>query len=258
MEYHGAIDFVLYRNANNNTYTLFTADGTRYTYAGLKLSTIVSPDSPSNKLTFSYNVSPGYITQIQDGEGRTVSFSYNSNNTLASITVGLADLEVHVQGVRPLLGHRPAGQGHPVLLRVQPVANHRDSVPDGRGDLLHLRRWAGRAVRLDLRGLPASTSTARTTCTCSPGTTPTSSTWSTARWSRPRSSTTTPPAPSRARRCSTSGPSPASTSRRSPRRTRSGNVLGDGRDGLRPAGAREPDHPLLGHGGEAGVLGDAP
>ena len=88
MEYHGAIDFVLYRNANNNSYTLFTADGTKYTYAGLKLSTIVSPDSPSNKLTFSYNVSPGYITQIQDGEGRTVTFSYNSNNTLASITSG--------------------------------------------------------------------------------------------------------------------------------------------------------------------------
>ena len=87
MEYHGAIDFVLYRNSND-TYTLFTADGTKYVYVGLRLSTITSPDSPFDKLTFSYNVSPGYITQIQDGEGRTVAFGYNANNTLASVTSG--------------------------------------------------------------------------------------------------------------------------------------------------------------------------
>ena len=48
MEYHGAVDFVLYNNVNNGTYTLYTADGTKYTYAGLKLSTIISPDSPAN------------------------------------------------------------------------------------------------------------------------------------------------------------------------------------------------------------------
>jgi RHS repeat-associated protein len=88
MEYHGSVDFVLYHNVNNGTYTLYTADGTKYTYAGLKLSTIISPDSASNSLTFLYNSSPGYITQITDGEGRAATFSYNANNTLASMSSG--------------------------------------------------------------------------------------------------------------------------------------------------------------------------
>ncbi|MGA2198460.1 MAG: RHS repeat-associated core domain-containing protein [Nitrososphaerales archaeon] len=87
MEYHGAIDFTLYHNSNN-TFTLYTADGTKYVYNGLQLTSIISPDSPSNKLTFSYNASPGYITKIQDSEGRTVTFGYNSNNTLAGIRSG--------------------------------------------------------------------------------------------------------------------------------------------------------------------------
>ena len=87
MEYHGAIDFVLDKNSNN-TYTLYTADGTKYVYAGLKLSTVSSPNSVFDTFTFSYNVSPGYITQIRDAEGRTATFSYNSNDTLASITLG--------------------------------------------------------------------------------------------------------------------------------------------------------------------------
>jgi RHS repeat-associated protein len=88
MEYHGAVAFVLYDNVNNGTYTLFTADGTKYTYAGLKLSTIISPDSSFNKLTFSYNNAAGYISAIQDPEGRVATFSYNANNTLASISSG--------------------------------------------------------------------------------------------------------------------------------------------------------------------------
>jgi RHS repeat-associated protein len=87
MEYHGSVDFVLYKNSNN-TYTLYTADGTKYVYVGLRLTSITSPDSPFNTLTFTYNLSPGYVTQIQDGEGRAVTFSYNSNNTLASISSG--------------------------------------------------------------------------------------------------------------------------------------------------------------------------
>jgi RHS repeat-associated protein len=87
MEYHGAVDFVLYKNSND-TYTLYTADGTRYAFAGLKLVSITSPDSPLDSLTFSYNTTPGYITQIQDGEGRVVAFGYNANNTLASISSG--------------------------------------------------------------------------------------------------------------------------------------------------------------------------
>jgi len=87
MEYHGATSFVLCKNSNN-TYTLYTADGTKYVFAGLRLSTISSPDSAFDMLTFSYNTTPGYITQITDGEGRSVAFSYNSNNTLASISSG--------------------------------------------------------------------------------------------------------------------------------------------------------------------------
>ncbi|MGA2664039.1 MAG: RHS repeat-associated core domain-containing protein [Nitrososphaerales archaeon] len=89
MEYHdGALNFVLYRNANNGTFTLYTADGTKYVYAGLRLSTVTSPSSPSDYLDFSYNASPGYITSITDSEGRSVAFSYNPNDTLASISAG--------------------------------------------------------------------------------------------------------------------------------------------------------------------------
>jgi hypothetical protein len=106
MEYHGAIDFVLYKNSNN-TYTLYTADGTKYVYAGLRLSSISSPDSAFNKLTFSYNLSPGYITQIRDAEGRIATFSYNSNNTLASITLGSQTWRYTYEGSSLSLGLYP-------------------------------------------------------------------------------------------------------------------------------------------------------
>ncbi len=190
MEYHGAIDFVLYRNSNNNTYTLFTADGTKYVYAGLRLSTIISPDSPVQQAHLLLQRQPRVHHPDTGRRGADGHLQLQLEQHARLHHVGVADLEVHVQGVRPLLGHRPAGQGHPVLLRViQPVAHHRDSVPDRGGHVLHLRHRAGRAVRLDLRGLQPVRVQLGQRRTSSPGPTPTSSTWSTARWSRARSST---------------------------------------------------------------------
>ncbi|MDA4122812.1 MAG: hypothetical protein OK456_06500, partial [Thaumarchaeota archaeon] len=90
MQENGALNFVLYRFSSNSSYTLYTSDGMKYVYDSAKqLEEIVSPDSPLNTLTFTYNSTPGYIIQIKDAEGHLVTFSYNANQTLASIsTVG--------------------------------------------------------------------------------------------------------------------------------------------------------------------------
>src|SRR3989454_4039313 len=90
--YHGAVDFQLVQNGgsgsgSSGTYTLYDKSGTTYQFNSNKQTTSITDQTGNNTITFSYGAE-GYISQITDAVGRVVSFSYNSNKQLASISSG--------------------------------------------------------------------------------------------------------------------------------------------------------------------------
>jgi RHS repeat-associated protein len=84
-QYNGAANFELVNSSG--TYSLYLADGTDYQFNSLKHLTSITDSTGNNTISFSYG-SNGYISQITDAIGRTATFSYNTNNTLASISSG--------------------------------------------------------------------------------------------------------------------------------------------------------------------------
>jgi len=85
-EHHGATDFRLVRTSN--AYELYVNSGIIYTFSltNESLMTIANP-SGSDLIRFSYG-SNGYISQITDDVGRVVTFAYNSDDQLSSISSG--------------------------------------------------------------------------------------------------------------------------------------------------------------------------
>ncbi|TLY05912.1 MAG: RHS repeat protein, partial [Thaumarchaeota archaeon] len=88
--YHRTVDFQLVQNSgggSSGTYTLYDKSGTTYQFNSNKQLTSITDQTGNNTITFSYGAE-GYISQITDAVGRVVSFSYNSNKQLASISSG--------------------------------------------------------------------------------------------------------------------------------------------------------------------------
>ncbi|HKT22682.1 MAG TPA: hypothetical protein VJR06_08765, partial [Nitrososphaerales archaeon] len=85
-QYNGVTNFVLTANSGG-TYTLTMPSGTVYQFDSSRRLASITDRTGNNVFTFSYGAN-GYVSQVTDTVGRTISFTYNSNNHLVSITSG--------------------------------------------------------------------------------------------------------------------------------------------------------------------------
>jgi RHS repeat-associated protein len=83
--YHGAANFDLVHNMGG-TYTLFMPSGIQYGYASNESLLSITDRTGNNTISFDY--ASGQISKITDTIGRTVTFSYNGDHQLSSISSG--------------------------------------------------------------------------------------------------------------------------------------------------------------------------
>ncbi len=86
MTVNNATDFELVQNSGSGTYDLYLPSGIDFHYASDKELLSITDSTGNNTISFEY--SSGQISQITDTIGRTVTFSYNGNGQLSSISSG--------------------------------------------------------------------------------------------------------------------------------------------------------------------------
>ncbi len=86
-ENHAGEQFVLSKFGGTGVaYAMLTADGTNYSFDGPGRLVKITDSTGQNVITFTYAAVNGYLSSIQDTVGRTVSFSYDGNSRVQSIS----------------------------------------------------------------------------------------------------------------------------------------------------------------------------
>ncbi|MGI0092429.1 MAG: RHS repeat-associated core domain-containing protein [Nitrososphaerales archaeon] len=75
-------------NNSGSSYELYLSSGVDYHFNSVKHLVSITDPTGNNTISFGYGSSNNYISNITDSAGRTITFSYNGNNQLSTVSTG--------------------------------------------------------------------------------------------------------------------------------------------------------------------------